>query len=99
MPLGAIFGTGAAFLRDRMLALVCRRARARRCRMLRGRDYRGSCAAKPERFFGRQLPLVCTATGVPMAFDRLPDTLHDLTPVHALTDGVPAGAARYRDKA
>ncbi len=97
--LGALFATGAAFLLDSKPVPVCRRARAGRCRKLRGGDYCGYCASKRERFFGWRLHLVCTTEGVPVAFDLLPGALHDLTPVHELTYGLPAGAAIYADKA
>jgi hypothetical protein len=97
--LGELFATGAAFLIDSMPIPVCRRARARRSRKLRGKDFCGYCAAKREKFFGWRLHLVCTTGGVPVAFDLLPGGLHDLTPVHELTYGLPEGAAVYGDKA
>jgi len=96
--LGALFAQGDIFLLDSMPVPVCRRARARRCRKLRGAAFCGYCAAKRERFFGWRLHLVCTAGGVPVAFDLLPGGLHDLTPVHELTYGLPAGATVYGDK-
>ncbi len=97
--LGALFAVGEAFLLDSMPVPVCRRARARRCRKVRGRAFCGYCAAKREPFFGWRLHLVCTTGGVPVAFDLLPGGLHDLTPIHELTYGLPAGAAVYADKA
>ncbi len=97
--LGALFATGEAFLIDSMPVPACRRARARRCRKVRGRDFCGYCAAKRERFFGWRLHLICTTDGVPVAFDLLPGGLHDLTPIHELTCGLPEGAAVYGDKA
>jgi len=96
--LGALFADGEAFLIDSMPVPVCRRARARRCRKVRGPEFCGYCAAKREKFFGWRLHLVCTAAGVPVAFDLLPGGLHDLTPIHELTYGLPAGAAVYGDK-
>ena len=66
---------------------------------MRGAAYCGYCAAKGEKFFGWRLHLVCTVAGVPVAFDLLPASLHDLTPVHELTYGLPAGASAYGDKA
>lgn len=97
--LGALFAQGEAFLLDSMPVPVCRRARARRCWKVRGRDFCGYCAAKREKFFGWRLHLVCTTDGVPVAFDLLPGGLHDLTPIHELTYGLPTGAAVYADKA
>jgi hypothetical protein len=97
--LGVLCARGEAFIIDSMPVPVCRRVRAGRCRKVRGRDYCGWCAAKRERFFGWRLHLVCTPTGVPVAFDLLPASLHDLTPIHELTVGLPAGASVYGDKA
>ncbi len=97
--LGAVFAHGTVFLLDRMPVPVCRRARAWRCRKVRGRACCGQCAAKGERFFGWRLHLICTPAGVPVAFDLVPGGLHDLTPIHELTDGLPEGAAVYADKA
>jgi hypothetical protein len=77
---------------------ACRRARARRCRKLRGLPYCGVCPAQREKFFGWRLHLVCTAAGVPVAFDLLPARHHDPTPVHELTYALPGAAAVYADK-
>ena len=97
--LGALFARGEVVLIDSMPVPVCRRARARRCRKVRGGDFCGYCAAKREKFFGWRLHLLCTPAGVPVAFDLLPGGLHDLTPIHELTYGLPAGASVYGDKA
>jgi hypothetical protein len=97
--LGELFAPGAAFLLDSLPVPTCRRARARRGRTVRGKADCGYCAAKREKFFGWRLHLVCTAGGVPVAFELLPGGLHDLTPVHELTAGLPAGASVYTDKA
>jgi hypothetical protein len=97
--LGEVFAVGEAFLIDSLPVPVCRRARARHCRKVRGAAYCGYCAAKRERVFGWRLHLVCTVEGVPVAFELLPASLHDLTPVHELTVGLPAGATVYADKA
>ena len=97
--LGALFARGEAFIIDSLPVPVCRRARARRCRKVRGRLFCGYCAAQREQCFGWRLHLVCTAAGVPVAFELLPGGLHDLTPVHELTYGLPRNASAYADKA
>ncbi len=96
--LGAVFAAGAVFLIDSLPVPVCRRARARRCRKVRGKAYCGVCHAKRERFFGWRLHLVCAPAGVPVACDLGPGGLHDLTPVHELPHGLPAGSTVYGDK-
>jgi DDE family transposase len=102
--LGELFAEGEAFLLDSMPIPACRRARARRSRKLRGKAFCGYCAAKKEKFRGTRLRvgrlhLICTTGGVPVAFDLVPGGLHDLTPIHELTYGLPVGAAVYGDKA
>ncbi len=77
---------------------VCRRARARRNRKLHGRDHCGYCAAKHERFFGQPLHLVCTPAGLLVKFAIAAGGYHDLTPLHELTFGLPAGACVFGDK-
>ena len=97
--LGALFAGGEVFVLDSLPVPVCRRVRARRCRKVRGKAYCGYCAAKREKFFGWRLHLVTAAAGVPVAFTLLPAALHDLTPVHELTAGLPRDARVYTDKA
>ncbi len=99
MVLGEVFTDGEVFVIDSLPVPVCRRARARRCRKVRGRIYCGYCAAKKEKFFGWRLHLVCTPTGMPVTFTILPAALHDLTPVHELTVHLPRGARVFGDKA
>jgi len=96
--LGEVFAHGEVFLIDSMPVPVCRRARACRCRKVRGKDCCGYCAAKKEKFFGWRLHLICSPGGVPVRFDLLPGGVHDLTPVHELTYGLPSGATVYGDK-
>ena len=98
MILGELFSHGQVFVMDSMPVPVCKRARAGRCRKVRGAQYCGYCAAKKEKFFGWGLHMVCTPNGLPVAFDLLPAALHDLTPIHELTVELPCGACVYADK-
>lgn len=75
---------------------VCKRAR--RCRKVRGREFCGYCAAKREKFFGWRLHLICTAESIPVSFDLLPASVHDLTPLHELAFALPVGASLFGDK-
>jgi hypothetical protein len=96
--LAAVFAAGEVFVIDSMPLPVCRRARASRCRKVRGGEYCGYCAAKREKFFGWRLHLVVTPGGIPVSFDLLPASQHDLTPVHELMERLPTGAVVYADK-
>jgi len=92
--LGEMFTTGDVFIIDSLPLPVCRRVRARRCRKAPGRECCGYCAAKRETFFGWRVHLVCRPDGVPVRVQMLPAGVHDLTPVHELASGLPAGARR-----
>jgi hypothetical protein len=96
--LAELLATGACLLIDSLPIPACQRARAGRCRTVRGRAYGGACPAKGEQVFGWRLPLVCTLDGIPVACDLLPAGLHDRTPIYELTAGLPEGATVYGDK-
>ncbi len=96
--LGELFAQGAVCIIDSMPLPVCRRARARRNRKVRGRDYCAYCAAKREKFFGFRLHLVCTPAGLPVSFAIVAGGYHDLTSLHELTFALPDGACVFGDK-
>jgi hypothetical protein len=98
VSLSALFAGGQVFVVDSMPMPVCKRVRARRCRKVSGRDYCGYCAAKKEKFFGWRLHLICTADGLPVAFDILPAAYQDLTAIHELAVALPPGARLFGDK-
>ena len=101
--LGALFAQGEAFIIDSIPVPVCKSVRATRCRKINGalpssRPYFGRCASKGWGFFGWRLHLICTPQGVPVAFQMLPASWHDLTPIYELTVGLPSGTFLYADK-
>lgn len=93
-----IYAAGEVFIIDSMPLPVCKRVRATRCKKVRGKPFCGYCAAKKEKFFGWRLHLICTADGIPVSFDMLPAAEQDLTPIHELTNALPAGATVFGDK-
>jgi hypothetical protein len=93
-----LFVEGDVFIMDSMPLPVCKRARAGRCKKVRGKAYCGYCAAKKEKFFGWRLHLICNAQAVPVSFDMLPAAEQDLTPIHELTFKLPEGATVFADK-
>ena len=88
----------AAFTIDSLPVPVCARVRARRGRKVQGSAYYGYCAAKDERFFGWRLHLICSERGVPVSYELMPASYHDLTPVLDLAQGLPTDAVVYGDK-
>ncbi len=93
-----LYAQGEAFIIDSMPLPVCKRARASRCKKVRGKAFCGYCAAKKEKFFGWRLHLICTPDGIPVSFDVLPAAEQDLTPIHELTVALPEGATVFGDK-
>lgn len=96
--LAEVWTQGEVFIIDSLPLPVCKRARASRCKKVRGKAFCGYCAAKKEKFFGWRLHLICTREGIPVSFDMLPAAEHDLTPVHELTADLPTGTAVFGDK-
>lgn len=97
--LGEVLATGQAYVMDSLPVPACRRARAKRCKKVQGAEFYGYCAAKEERFYGWRLHLLCDERGVPVGFDLLPASCHDLTPLYDWTQRVPGKASLYGDKA
>jgi hypothetical protein len=93
-----VYREGEVFLIDSMPLPVCKRARARRCKKVRGKAFCGYCAAKKEKFFGWRLHLICTPAGIPVNFEMLPAAAQDLTPIHELIFALPAGGTVFGDK-
>jgi hypothetical protein len=93
-----LYAQGEAFIIDSRPLPVCKRARATRCKKVRGKAFCGYCAAKKEKFFGWRLHLICTPPGIPVSFDVLPASEQDLTPIHELTACLPEGASVFADK-
>lgn len=97
--LAELFATEELFLIDAMPLPVCKRVRAGRCKKVRGRAYCGYCASKREKYFGWKLHLICTLDSIPVAFDIIPASHHDLTSVHELTAALPPHSRLLGDKA
>ena len=103
--IGQLFAQGEVFIIDSMPIPMCQYARAGRCKKVNaithplGKAYFGKCIAKKWRFYGWRLHLVCRQDRVPVAFQLLPASWHDLTPIYELTSSLPEGASVYADKA
>lgn len=90
---------GEVFIIDSLPLPVCRRVRAKRCRKVQGAAYFGYCAAKDEHFYGLRLHWVCSERGIPVTFQVLPASYHDLRALDALIPALPSGALVAADKA
>jgi hypothetical protein len=98
MSLVELYQTGRCYIVDSLPVPVCKRARARRCKKVRGAAFCGYCAAKKEKFFGWRLHLICTPQPVPVSFALVEGAHHDLTAIHELAFVLPDGSLVYADK-
>jgi len=96
--LSEAFCTGHTYVIDSLPVPVCKRARARRCKKVRGKPFCGYCAAKKEKFFGWRLHIICTPERIPVSFALVEGAFHDLTPMHELVFVLPDGSYVYGDK-
>ncbi len=103
--IGQLFARGDVFIIDSMPVPMCQYSRAGKCKKVNaitdplGKAYFGICIAKKWHFYGWRLHLVCTQDRIPVAFQLLPASWHDLTAVYDLSTGLPEGASVYADKA
>ena len=94
-----LFLNSETYITDSMPLPVCKRARARRNKKVRGREYCGYCAAKKEKFFGFRLHMIVNRDGVPVSVQILPGAFHDLTPLFEITYSLPKNSILLGDKA
>jgi hypothetical protein len=87
------------FIIDSMPLPVCKRTRARRNKKVRGREYCGYCVAKKEKFFGFRLHMITSREGIPVSFQILPGSFHDITPIFEITYSLPKKSTLIGDKA
>ncbi|GEA25566.1 hypothetical protein MiAbW_00102 [Microcystis aeruginosa NIES-4325] len=66
------------YLLDSFPIPVCDNIRISRCRLLRGREYRGYIASKKRYFYGIKLHLIATSDGVPVEWILLPGSANDV---------------------
>jgi hypothetical protein len=95
---GEAFQKGKIYMIDTCPLPVCRRVRASRCRKVKGLDFYGYCASRDEHYYGWQLHLVCSADGIPVAFEMLPAKWDELVGVQDLLAGLPEGSVVVADK-
>ena len=96
--LGMLAELDGVVIIDSMPIPVCTRVRSRRCTKIQGQPFSGFCSAKDEKFFGWRLHLVCTPTGVPIAYQRAPASIHAVTLAYGLTVDLPPGTCVVADK-
>lgn len=86
------------YLLDSFPVAVCDNIRIRRCRLLRGEQYRGYVASKKRYFYGIRIHLVSTPAGIPVEWIFLPGEANDTRGLQTLPLNLPVGSELYADK-
>ena len=76
---------------------VCDNIRISRCKIIKGKEYRGYCASKRRYFYGVKVQILSTADGVPVEICMTPGNAHDSKAFDVLNFFLPKGSRVYAD--
>jgi hypothetical protein len=78
---------------------VCHNIRIRRCKLLKGKQYRGYNSSKKQYFYGFKVHLITAADGIVTEFEFSPGAVEDLAGYNLLNFDLPEGSELNMDKA
>lgn len=78
---------------------VCHNIRIKRCKILKGEQYRGYNSSKKQYFYGVKVHLITAADGTVTEFEFSPGSLSDLSGYNLLNFDLPKGSELNMDKA
>jgi hypothetical protein len=76
---------------------VCQNIRIRRCRIVKGEEYRGYNASKRCYFFGFKVHVIVTSNGIPVEFTFTPASTYDLPGLKQMPVNLPDGSSLLAD--
>lgn len=85
------------YLLDSFPVPVCQNVRIRRCRMVKGEQFRGRSAAHRRYFYGVRVQVLTTEEGVPVEFAFLPGAASDVRGLEVLPLALPEGSELFMD--
>ena len=85
------------YLLDSFPIPVCENSRINRCRIYRGREYRGYVASKNQYFFGVKLQMMATRDGLPVEMFLTPGSVPDNRAIQHFSFDLPEGSVVYAD--
>lgn len=91
--------TSCVYRMDSFPVKVCHNIRIPRCKILKGKEFRGKCASKREYFYGVKVCLILTEEGFPVEVEFLPGSAHDSRFLKALALDFTPGDKVYADAA
>jgi hypothetical protein len=85
------------YLLDSFPVALCDNIRIKRCRMVRGEQFRGKCVAKSRYFYGVKVHVVTTDSGLPVEFAFMPGRASNVRGLDVLALEFPAGSEVFLD--
>ncbi len=87
------------YLLDSFPVAVCDNIRIARCRIVKGKQFRGRICSKRRYFYGVKVQVVATEEGVPVEFAFLPGEANDVRALAVLPLALPEGSQLFMDSA
>ena len=78
---------------------VCHNIRIKRCKLVKGKEYRGYNSSKKQYFYGFKVHLITAADGIVTEFEFSPGAVEDLAGYNLLNFDLPEGSELNMDKA
>ena len=84
---------------DSFPVAVCQNIRIPRCRIVKGKEYRGYNASKRCYFYGFKVHMIVTSNGIPVEFNFTTGNTHDLDGLKQMPVNLPEGSSVMADSA
>lgn len=85
------------YVLDSFPVAVCDNIRIRRCKMIRGKKWRGYCASMRRYFYGVKVQLLTTKTGIPVSFCFVPGKEADVKSLERMVNHLQPENTVYAD--
>ena len=90
---------GMNYIIDSFPIPICQNIRINRCKIAKGKQYRGYTASMRSYFYGIKVQLVTTGEGIPIAFHFTVGKTADVKALDKITETFPPEARLYGDSA
>ena len=90
---------GQEFIVDSFPVPCCQNNKIFRCKILKGKEYRGYTASKKTYFFGIKVHMITTVQGIPVEFVFTPGSESDVRGLRRFECDLREGSILYADKA
>ena len=87
------------YMIDSFPVAVCRNIRIKRCKLLKGKAYRGRNMSKKEYFYGFKVQVITTLEGLPVEYFICAGSYHDITAFKSMNIDLPPQSELFADSA